>query len=152
MLVAPLLAMVLICLRIELFGVDRWLFAQFASGFLLWTFSEYAIHRYLHVSKNAGHFRHHVYPLQDNGPSSLHAFGVFSLFFFAKWICFGLSIALAGHAGMLTGYTLYLFVHNGVHRTKYFPKSKLRKIHEDHHKGKNKLFGVITTLWDRLLP
>jgi len=147
----PLVAITLIEFHLRTFGFTPTLAFTFAGGVLLWTFMEYVIHRVLHITRHPGHFRHHAYPVEQNGPGALQTIIVMALMYGIFQLIGGFIFASGFEAGLLSGLAVYLFVHHGIHLTTIFPNSKLRIMHENHHAGiGEEVFGVTTTLWDRL--
>jgi 4-hydroxysphinganine ceramide fatty acyl 2-hydroxylase len=136
--------------------------ALFFGGFLLFTFLEYAMHRWLfHMSTHTPfrkriqyimHGVHHEYPKDKDRlsmpiPASLFIlFGLFLLFY----ILLHTSV-FAFLAGVMYGYSTYLLVHYMVHA--YAPPKNFMKVlwnnHAIHHyRGSNDSFGVSSPLWD----
>lgn len=138
----------------------------FAAGWLLWTFTEYWVHRYVyHVKTNkkwllriqhAGHGIHHQYPKDPTrlAMPPLPALILLSAFYGLFWI-FLRSYTIAFFPGFLFGYLSYISLHYAQHRLsppKFGPWNKLWKYHLLHHYRfpEDKAFGVSTLLWDRV--
>jgi sterol desaturase/sphingolipid hydroxylase (fatty acid hydroxylase superfamily) len=141
-----------------------------AAGLLLWTLSEYWLHRKVfhwdpdHPIGHRLHFIihgvHHDHPndrlrlVMPPGASIPLA----ALFFGLFWLVFGLPTAYPLFAGFLVGYLLYDYTHYYLHH--FVPKSelgkRLREQHMRHHFQDHRYgFGVSTPLWDavfRTLP
>ena len=144
--------------------------ALFAGGFLIWTFSEYWLHRLVfhwdpdHAIGHRLHFIihgvHHDHPndklrlVMPPGASIPLAL----LFFGAFWLIFGTPTAYPLFAGFLAGYLMYDYMHYYLHH--FVPKSKLgkhlREQHMRHHFQDHRFgYGVSSPLWDvvfRTLP
>jgi dihydroceramide fatty acyl 2-hydroxylase len=140
------------------------------AGFVLWTLSEYWLHRKVfhwdpdHPIGHRLHFIihgvHHDHPndrmrlVMPPGASIPLA----ALFFGLFWLVFGLPTALPLFAGFLIGYLVYDYMHYYLHH--FVPKSKLskrlREQHMRHHFQDHRYgFGVSSPLWDvvfRTLP
>ena len=140
------------------------------AGLLLWTLSEYWLHRKIfhwdpdHPIGHRLHFIihgvHHDHPtdrmrlVMPPGASIPLA----ALFFGLFWLIFGLPTALPLFAGFLIGYLMYDYTHYYLHH--FVPKSKLgkrlREQHMRHHFQDHRYgFGVSSPLWDvvfRTLP
>jgi dihydroceramide fatty acyl 2-hydroxylase len=140
------------------------------AGLLLWTLSEYWLHRKVfhwdpeHPIGHRLHFIihgvHHDHPndrmrlVMPPGASIPLA----ALFFGAFWLVFGLPTALPLFAGFLIGYLVYDYTHYYLHH--FVPKSslgkRLREQHMRHHFQDHRYgFGVSSPLWDvvfRTLP
>jgi dihydroceramide fatty acyl 2-hydroxylase len=140
------------------------------AGLLLWTLSEYWLHRKIfhwdpdHPIGHRLHFIihgvHHDHPndrmrlVMPPGASIPLA----ALFFGLFWLIFGLPTALPLFAGFLIGYLMYDYTHYYLHHV--VPKSKLgkrlREQHMRHHFQDHRYgFGVSSPLWDavfRTLP
>jgi dihydroceramide fatty acyl 2-hydroxylase len=140
------------------------------AGFLLWTLSEYWLHRKVfhwdpdHPIGHRLHFIihgvHHDHPndrmrlVMPPGASIPLA----ALFFGLFWLVFGLPTALPLFAGFLIGYLMYDYMHYYLHHV--VPRSKLgkrlREQHMRHHFQDHRYgYGVSSPLWDvvfRTLP
>jgi sterol desaturase/sphingolipid hydroxylase (fatty acid hydroxylase superfamily) len=138
----------------------------FASGWLLWTFAEYWIHRYVYHVKtdkkwllklqHAGHGIHHQYPKDPTrlAMPPLPALILLSIFYGIFWLIMR-QYAIAFFPGFLFGYLSYISLHYAQHRIKpprFRPWNKLWKYHLLHHYRfpEDKAFGVSTLLWDRV--
>jgi sterol desaturase/sphingolipid hydroxylase (fatty acid hydroxylase superfamily) len=138
----------------------------FVAGWLLWTFSEYWIHRYVYHVKtdkkwllrlqHAGHGIHHQYPKDPTrlAMPPLPALILLSIFYGVFW-SFMRSYTIAFFPGFVFGYLTYISLHYAEHRfkpPKFAPLNKLWKYHLLHHYrfSEDKAFGVSTLLWDRV--
>ena len=140
-------------------------FGQFLGGWFLFTFVEYAMHRYLyHIPATSPgrikfqytmHGVHHEYPKDKTRlamPPIVTVFVASLLFFLFRFI-FG-SAAFGVLAGFVFGYALYLFVHYAIHM--YAPPKNFLKVwwthHAQHHYRQDEIaFGVSSTLWDHII-
>lgn len=143
-------------------GISAWTeILLFISGILLWTFSEYLIHRYLfhmivesQTAKKFVYFMHgvhHEYPRDKDRlfmppvPSIIVASILFSIMYFLMgWK------ALSFFPGFLFGYILYGSMHFAIHAftPPKFMKALWRNHHLHHYKAPDKGFGVSSVLWD----
>ena len=140
-------------------------FGLFLGGWLLFTFAEYAMHRYLYhlpatTPKRAKfqytmHGVHHEYPKDKTRLAMPPIVTVFvtSMLFFVFRLVFG-SYAFGILAGFTFGYALYLFVHYAIHA--YAPPKNFLKVwwthHAQHHYRQDEIaFGVSSTLWDHII-
>jgi sterol desaturase/sphingolipid hydroxylase (fatty acid hydroxylase superfamily) len=134
----------------------------FMSGFLIFTFIEYLIHRYaFHMDTDTElrqkiqyglHGVHHEYP-KDKGRLAMPPLVSVAL---ALGLLYGFYQLIGEYTyaflpGFIMGYAAYLFVHFAVHA--YQPPKNFLKIlwvnHGIHHyKDNNKAFGVSSPLWD----
>lgn len=149
-----------------------WIPVQFALGLVIWTLTEYWLHRTLfHWIPNDGwgakmhfyiHGVHHDLPKDRYRlvmpPAASVALGV--IFFSAYY---GISMVLspwinptwvwALFAGKIAGYLYYDMVHYYVHhnrpRLRYFKKLKAHHMNHHHNKEERK-FGVSMMLWDHV--
>jgi sterol desaturase/sphingolipid hydroxylase (fatty acid hydroxylase superfamily) len=136
-----------------LFGLALWpariSLPQIVIGALAWSFSEYAVHRFLfHRRFRKDHWAHHLDPTAYIGISGIPICAAYALLLIpAGWL--GLQSA---HAGFMLGYFCYLVVHYAIHRTAYQDMGILRWLtrnHELHHqRGRETNFGVTSPLWD----
>ncbi|WP_020529466.1 sterol desaturase family protein [Flexithrix dorotheae] len=135
----------------------------FAAGVLMWTFTEYWVHRgvyhcqtnwnWLKNVQHMGHGIHHQYPRDAKrlAMPPLPAIILVSLIFGIFWLIMG-NYAFGFFPGFLIGYMLYITLHYAQHRykaPKFKPLQTLWKFHALHHyKYPDKAFGVSTRLWD----
>lgn len=140
-------------------------FGLFLGGWFLFTFAEYAVHRYLyHLPASTPqrakfqytmHGVHHEYPKDKTRLAMPPIVTVFvaSLLFFVFRLVFG-TWAFGILAGFTFGYALYLFVHYAIHA--YAPPKNFLKVwwthHAQHHYRQDEIaFGVSSTLWDHII-
>jgi len=138
--------------------------ALFAGGYLMWTFSEYWVHRYVYHVKtekkwllkiqHMGHGIHHQYPKDPTrlAMPPVPALILISIFFGIFWLIMG-NYAFAFFPGFLLGYVAYISIHYMQHIFKppaFPPINRLWKWHALHHYKypETKAFGVSTSLWD----
>ena len=138
---------------------QHWIFRliAFAGGIFCWTFFEYCIHRFLmhrktndHYHKSM-HFHHHTHPdsiLFGNARRILVAILTATLTLCG--VVFSNYLLLP--AGMLTGFSLYSFMHMWLHQSwasRWL--SNLQAFHIQHHCGHPETcFGISSTWWDRI--
>jgi sterol desaturase/sphingolipid hydroxylase (fatty acid hydroxylase superfamily) len=126
----------------------------FAAGLLLFSFVEYAFHRWLFHGPVAafeqGHRRHHEQPLGDDSlPFFLPPLGMLALAGLFALIV-SPSDALLFAAAFAIGYTLYGVGHTVIHLHR-FRGARARRwagTHHVHHHRPHTNFGVTTPLWD----
>jgi len=136
-------------------SLGGWVFYA-AAGVLLWTLSEYVLHRYLyHVVESplkVGHDLHHEEPRSLLGvPWWMTTIAVLGVYY-------GLSLvsnpAIVGvvMAFAWIGYVGYCAMHHAFHhahwRARWFVNA--RRHHMIHHARHNVNWGVTTSLWDRV--
>jgi len=136
--------------------------ALFLGGFLVFTFVEYLMHRYLYHMEPDTHMKdklqysvhgvHHDYP-KDKDRLAMPPFisGLYAVILYFLFDFIMGDSALFFLPGFLLGYALYLGVHYTVHA--YQPPKNFLKIlwvnHAIHHyKDPDVAFGVSTPLWD----
>ena len=136
-----------------------------AAGYLLWTLSEYWIHRAIfHFEPEDGlgarfhwivHGVHHDHPndpLRLVMPPSVSVPGS-SLFLVGFWLVLGLPSALAVGTGFLIGYLVYDMTHYYLHhaRPRTRPGRWLRELHMRHHfQDHERGFGISAPYWDKV--
>ncbi|MFW5712199.1 MAG: sterol desaturase family protein [Spirochaetia bacterium] len=140
------------------------------AGLLIWTPSEYLLHRFLfhftpHTPRQERlsflfHGVHHAQPMVKTRlvmpPAlSLPLAALFFLFFRLVFFVIpgGLAATLIVSSGFLTGYLLYDMLHYAMHHfnIKSGYVQKVRRNHMRHHAlTPNKRFGVTTLFWDRV--
>jgi dihydroceramide fatty acyl 2-hydroxylase len=134
-----------------------------AGGYLFWTISEYAIHRFVfHFEPEKGigarlhwiiHGVHHDHPndpLRLVMPPSV-SIPLSALFFGLFWLVLPLGAAFGVATGFFAGYLAYDMTHYYVHHR--MPKSalgkKLRELHMRHHfQDHTKGYGISAPWWD----
>ena len=136
---------------------------MFLLGLLIWTFTEYTLHRFLfHLEGDSPaarrfhffmHGVHHDYPndgtrlVMPPGASIPLAFLFYGLF----KALFGPALTPPVFAGMVTGYLCYDMLHYATH---HFPMKRgvfkfLKQYHLKHHfKTPDRGYGVSNPLWD----
>ena len=135
------------------------------GGYLFWTLSEYAIHRFVfHFEPEKGigarlhwiiHGVHHDHP---NDPLRLvmppsASVPLALAFCLGFWLVLGSADAPAFSAGFLGGYLAYDMVHYHVHhhRPRTRVGRRLRELHMRHHfQDDERGFGVSAPYWDRV--
>ena len=130
----------------------------FLFGLLIFSFIEYAFHRWLFHGAVAlferGHTLHHEKPL---GYDSLPFFfppAVVLLLAAAVALVLPTATALLLAGAIALGYALYGFSHLVIHRRGRFRHPLARKwaaVHYVHHHHPDKNYGVTSPLWDFLL-
>ncbi len=139
--------------------------ALVAAGYLLWTLSEYWIHRAIfHFEPEDGlgarfhwivHGVHHDHPndpLRLVMPPSVSVPGS-SLFLAGFWLVLGLPTAFAVGTGFLIGYLVYDMTHYYLHHAR--PRTRfdrwLRELHMRHHfQDHERGFGISAPYWDKV--
>ena len=138
-------------------AAERW-FAAVCVGMLFWTMIEYVLHRWvLHRMPPFSrlHAMHHEHPTALIGTPTW----VSASLFLGLWasLAYGLSVTTAGGliGGMMTGYLVYVIIHDAVHHRLTRPGSWLhmaKRRHARHHSaGSASNFGVSTSIWDSVL-
>jgi dihydroceramide fatty acyl 2-hydroxylase len=142
----------------------------FAAGLLIWTLSEYWLHRkvfHWDPDNSIGHRLHFIiHGVHHDHPNDKlrlvmppgASIPLAALFFGAFWLIFGIPTALPLFAGFLAGYLVYDYTHYYLHH--FVPKSRfgkrLREAHMRHHFQDHRYgFGVSSPIWDavfRTLP
>ena len=113
----------------------------FLSSILIYSFIEYAVHRWLlHGPMKARHRTHHRYPALHAQTPLLVVVPITVL-----------SVALCGLA-FATGMVVCWLVSGRLHKKLHLGTgpAHLEAHHMTHHRRVCKNFGVSTTLWDRL--
>jgi sterol desaturase/sphingolipid hydroxylase (fatty acid hydroxylase superfamily) len=155
---------VLLALAISAGGTSTLgLVGLFAGGYLLWTLSEYWIHRVIfHFEPEEGfgarlhwiiHGVHHDHPndpLRLVMPPSV-SLPLSSLFLVAFWAVLGTPLWYGFGAGFIAGYLIYDMTHYHLHHHK--PKTRagkrLRELHMRHHfQDHTTGFGISAPYWD----
>ncbi|MFK2877041.1 sterol desaturase family protein [Rhodanobacter hydrolyticus] len=130
----------------------------FLLGLFIFSFIEYAFHRWLFHGAlrlfERGHTVHHEQPL---GYDSLPFFfppAVVVLLAAALALALPAATALLLSGAIALGYALYGFSHLVIHRRGRFNHPLVRKwaaVHHVHHHHPDKNYGVTSPLWDFLL-
>jgi sterol desaturase/sphingolipid hydroxylase (fatty acid hydroxylase superfamily) len=137
--------------------------AAFLGGWLIWTLTEYLLHRFFFHMKGEGpqgeirafmvHGYHHEYPndrLRLVAPPIM-SWGPAVIFAAAYYFLVGGSWSWTLLAGTASGYVAYDWIHYYTHHARpTWPLGKwLRKYHMvHHHSTENVKFGVSSPLWD----
>jgi sterol desaturase/sphingolipid hydroxylase (fatty acid hydroxylase superfamily) len=138
----------LVALALWLGPVQFW---QIAAGVLIWSFVEYAMHRFLfHSLYRREHWTHHVDVLALIGISSWKTTATFiGLLLLAQAL--GLASLLAG---VMLGYLAYIGLHYVMHRPEHWFYRFIPGLianHDLHHqRGVEQNFGVSSPLWDHV--
>lgn len=138
---------IVIALSIALAGFSL---PYFLLGTVLWSLTEYLIHRYLfHIQLRNKHWLHHINEGSYVGVSTVKTTAIL-LFLLALSLLLG-SASL--YSGFAFGYFLYIVIHDAIHHenilSRYIPN--LKRAHIRHHEiGDEMNFGVITLIWDRI--
>lgn len=124
---------------------------QIAAGVLIWSFVEYAMHRFLfHAWYRREHWTHHLDVLALIGISSWKTTATF-IVLLALFQALGLASLIAG---VMLGYLAYISLHYVMHRPEhplYQLMPGLVTNHDLHHqRGVEKNFGVSSPLWDHV--
>lgn len=138
----------------------------FLSGFLIWTLTEYLLHRFIfhyEPSSDYGkklhfifHGVHHDYPNDRKRlvmPPSASIPLALMFFFFFRWVLPNDTVH-AFFSGFITGYLFYDMTHYALHHlnVKNPYLQKLKQHHLLHHySDSSKGFGVSLSLWDKIL-
>ncbi len=139
------------------------LFALFVLGLIVWTLTEYTLHRFVfHYQPNSKfgekihfifHGVHHDYPNDSRRlvmPPSV-SIPLALIFYFAFNIILGNIFVYSFFAGFLTGYLFYDISHYAIHHFNMHSKFWLmiKNHHMKHHyQDSSRGFGVSTPLWD----
>ncbi len=170
--VAPLVVwvpVVLFCLWKAIYGYHfpvLSLFVYFVIGIMLWTLTEYLMHRFVfhyHPTSNFGkklhflmHGVHHDYPNDSKRlvmPPLMSIILAIPFFFLFYYGFGGEGATYAAFSGLVTGYLAYDMLHYAVHHAKwknsYF--ENLKKQHMAHHYvHPDSVFGVSSAFWDHV--
>ncbi len=138
-------------------NMSIWLFAV-VLGFVIWTFLEYVIHRWIYHQVpyfKERHAAHHADPDADIGAPPVIGIVLIFLVFYVPLATSGTAIANGVTTGVLLGYSAYMLVHHADHHWTSKPGSWLyaaRRQHAlHHHNSELGHFGITSTLWDRVL-
>lgn len=126
----------------------------FSTGVALFTFIEYAFHRWLFHGPIAlfeqGHRRHHEQPLgYDSLPFFLPPLAMLTIAGLLALLV-PPRVALLFAAALATGYAAYGLSHSIIHvrRFRSSPARRWAAFHHVHHHHPDSNFGVTTPLWD----
>lgn len=127
------------------------------AGISLWTFAEYAIHRFvLHgmAPFKAWHERHHEEPTAlICTPTIVTVVLVFALVFCPASLIGGWWNAVALTLGVTIGYVAYSLLHHAMHHWRpgsewLLQRKKAHALH--HHMDGKALYGVTSRFWDQV--
>jgi sterol desaturase/sphingolipid hydroxylase (fatty acid hydroxylase superfamily) len=138
----------------------------FLAGLVIWTITEYALHRYIfhyHPTSEFGkqlhfifHGVHHDYPRDKKRlvmpPSA--SIPLATLFYFLFSIVLAPTFLFAFFGGFLLGYLIYDMMHYAMHHHNFkHPVLKRIKQHHmlHHYQDPSKGYGVSSSLWDIIL-
>ena len=135
----------------------------FVLGMLVWTISEYLLHRYLfhwvNESKFVQKFHYALHGYHHNNPNDANRLfmppvpaTIFIAFLMGFFYLLMGKYVLIFFPGFELGYLMYSFMHYSMH-TRKAPKGleKLWHHHIMHHyKTPDKAYGVSSRLWDRI--
>jgi sterol desaturase/sphingolipid hydroxylase (fatty acid hydroxylase superfamily) len=138
-------------------GAGLWLIA-FAAGLGVWTFVEYAVHRWIYHAVpffEKFHDAHHEDPKALIGvPSFISSGIILAVFFVPLWLTIGIVLAGGFTSGSLLGYAGYMLVHHASHHWTLKPGGMLyraRVQHMAHHYHNTPgNYGVVTSFWDHV--
>lgn len=149
--ITPPLTVLLACHSLFVNGLSLYWLGEFLLGAFIWTFYEYALHRWvLHGIPLARrihalhHFNQLEYIAQPPWATLLTYILLFAVFG-ARSSAFAL--------GFSTGYIVYAVLHTVFHYMRFTKDSWLWKLdqrHVYHHRFDDSCYGVTTSLWDRL--
>jgi len=140
------------------------IFFTFLSGAFFWTFFEYLMHRFaFHAIADSEkaqkfiyvmHGNHHHFPRDKERlfmppvPSLIISSVIFGIMYLAMK-----GNAFVFFSGFIFGYLLYGSMHYAIHAWNppfKWMKPLWRNHHLHHYKDEHKVFGVSTTIWDRV--
>jgi sterol desaturase/sphingolipid hydroxylase (fatty acid hydroxylase superfamily) len=127
----------------------------FLSGFLVWTFLEYLVHRVLYHSVpyfEELHDAHHAEPNAYIGAPPIIGIVLLLLLFFVPALAISFVAASGVTSGVLAGYMAYMLIHHAAHYWNLPPSSwlyRLRRHHAlHHHRDDHGNYGITTSFWD----
>lgn len=129
---------------------------MFALGFALWSFVEYAAHRWIfHRAYRKEHWIHHIRPKAYVGVPAWQTGLLFLMALGGTTGGFGIDIGAGLFSGFCASYFLYIWAHDKFHHGATVPGSywdRRRRSHDIHHaRGIEANFGVVSPVWDVLL-
>lgn len=127
-------------------------------GWLIWSFLEYAMHRFvLHGLEpfQGWHTQHHQRPMAlISSPTLLSATLIVLLVYLPSWWLGGLWRACAITLGVVAGYLAYGVTHHATHHWRadnaWLKKRKLWHALHHHHSDKQVCYGVTSSFWDHV--
>jgi sterol desaturase/sphingolipid hydroxylase (fatty acid hydroxylase superfamily) len=128
--------------------------AALAFGFVLWTFTEYWVHRSLlhRFFWHGTHEHHHLNPLEDVAFPLWYVPAGFIGIWIPFWASehFGNRFALAMYGGVVAGYMWFMFMHWILHHNPRATEGTERFAiwHNRHHRLNDCNYGITTRLWD----
>jgi sterol desaturase/sphingolipid hydroxylase (fatty acid hydroxylase superfamily) len=148
--ITPPLTALFACLSLRHGFNLSWIVA-FAVGWAVWSFYEYALHRWgLHEAP----LLRDVHRLHHRNQRDYLAFhpGATLAAYAALWLVFGVHSS-AVMVGFSTGYIVYAALHTAFHYARIgegHPLYRARMRHVAHHRFDDVCYGVTTGFWDRL--
>lgn len=137
-------------------GLNERVLAGAAIGWFVWTFLEWAIHRFVfHRLYRKEHAAHHRWPDRFIGVPWYQTESIIVCVWLALVQSFSLYAGTGLWLGLVVGYYSYIIAHDRFHHGRpdtwrgYWREQYER--HAMHHRGVEKNFGVTTRLWDVLL-
>lgn len=120
-----------------------------AAGYLTWTFTEYAMHRWgFHRLYRYDHARHHVRPRDWIGVTPWVSTLALAAIWRSMVLCFGTAAGSISFVGFAAGYFGYITIHWLIHHSSRQFIAPLKAHHDMHHRRARVNFGVSTRLWD----
>jgi sterol desaturase/sphingolipid hydroxylase (fatty acid hydroxylase superfamily) len=126
-------------------------------GVWFWTLVEYAMHRFIYHRVDLFkryHEVHHASPQAYVGAPPGIGTGLIFLVSFAPLVEIAPALANGLTVGILSGYTIYMWVHHACHFWTAAPGGYLYRVrlqHAVHHyRNDGGNFGVTTAFWDRV--
>jgi sterol desaturase/sphingolipid hydroxylase (fatty acid hydroxylase superfamily) len=130
-----------------------------AAGAALWTFIEYALHRFVLHRRNVFstmHARHHASPRAFIGTPTWVSLSVLAgTVFLPVWAMSSLNVASGVGSGVALGFLWYGILHHAIHHRRprliaslVLTATQRHRLH--HHTARRGNFGVTTPMWDWL--
>jgi sterol desaturase/sphingolipid hydroxylase (fatty acid hydroxylase superfamily) len=142
-----------------------YIIALFVAGVIMWTFAEYALHRFVFHTHFPGKFGermsfimhgvHHDYPKDSKRLVMVPTISIpLALIFYALfYVIFGGVYLAPVFSGFVAGYLVYDMTHYAIHHynTKNPYWLKLKQTHSLHHYGNDHdYYGVTSRMWDHV--